>query len=77
MRSYDACTIMLKTDYNAETKWKMIQEESGWMKIKCSDLDYYLEVSNMDAPGQYHNSGEPRVRSKHIFIHLYIICSNH
>ena len=66
IKSFDACSIMLKTDYNAKKKWEMIQEASGWMKIKCSDLDYYLELSDTDASGEY-TSGEPRARSKYIF----------
>ena len=45
----------------------MIEEEGGWMKIKSSKMDYYLELSNdLDAgvPILLGTWGVPTVRSK-------------
>ena len=45
-------------------EWEVIQEEDGWMKIKNSKMDYYLELSN---------TGEPTVKSK-LFVSALNMC---
>ena len=44
--------------------WEIIQQEDGWMKIKSSKMEYYLELSS---------TGELTVKSK-LFISVLKMC---
>ena len=62
IRSYKV--DLMHKNVNFFKEWELIQEEHGWMRIKNTEMDYYLELSN---------TGEPTVKSK-LFISTLSMC---
>ena len=62
IRSYKV--DLMHKNVNFFKEWELIQEEHGWMRIKNTEMDYYLELSN---------TGEPTVKSK-LFISALSMC---